>query len=70
MKVLKSGTKEAKRRIERILNRKALLEDKRLEKRVREIIEDVRKNGDRALLKYTKKFDGVSLSSKRLRVGK
>lgn len=30
---------------------------------VRDIIEDVRKNGDRALLKYTKKFDKVVLKS-------
>ncbi len=70
MKVLKSGTKEAKRRIKRILNRRTFLKDKRLEKKVREIIEDVRKKGDRALLRYTKRFDGVSLSSKKLRIGK
>lgn len=70
MIVLKTGTREAKKRIERILNRKTLLEDKRLEKKVREIIEDVRKNGDRALLRYTRRFDGVSLSSQKLKVNK
>jgi len=70
MKILKSGIKGDKRRIVRIVNRKTLLEDKRLEKKVREIIEDVRKKGNQALLKYTKKFDGVSLSSKRLRVSR
>jgi len=30
---------------------------------VRSIVEDVRKNGDRALLKYTKRFDGISLKT-------
>ncbi|MCK4648843.1 histidinol dehydrogenase [bacterium] len=70
MIILKTGTREAKRGIEKIVNRKILLEDKRLEQKVKEIIEDVRKKGDRALLKYTKRFDGVSLSSKKLRVGK
>ncbi len=68
MKVLRTGTREAEKRIRRILNRRNLLEDKRLENKVKGIIEDVRKNGDRALLRYTKKFDGVFLSSKRLRV--
>jgi len=70
MKVLKSGTQEVKRKIERILNRQALLENKKLEMKVKVIIEDVRKKGNQALLKYTKKFDGVSLSSKRLRVSR
>ena len=70
MKVLKSGTKEAKKRIKRILNRRTFLKDKRLEKKVKEIIEDVRKKGNRPLLRYTKRFDRVSLSSKKLRVGK
>ncbi|KKK49399.1 hypothetical protein LCGC14_3135470, partial [marine sediment metagenome] len=70
MRILRTNTKEAKRRIKRILNRKTLLEDKRLEKKVKEIIEDVRKKGNKALLRYTKRFDGVSLSSKRLKVSK
>ncbi|MCK4648789.1 histidinol dehydrogenase [bacterium] len=70
MKILRANTKETKKRIERIVNRRTLLEDKRLERKVKEIIEDVRKKGDRALLRYTKKFDGVSLSAKSLRVSK
>ena len=70
MKILRINTKETKKRIERIVNRRTLLEDKRLERKVKEIIEDVRKKGDKALLRYTKKFDRVSLSSKRLRVSK
>lgn len=37
---------------------------------VRKIIEDVAKNKDKALLKYTKKFDGVSLKAGELKVSK
>ncbi|MBU4310022.1 histidinol dehydrogenase [bacterium] len=70
MKILRIGTKESKEKIEKILNRKTLLEDKRLEQKVKEIIEDVRRNGDQALLKYTRKFDRVLLTSKRLRVSR
>ena len=43
--------------------------DKKRFKAVNKIIEDVRKFGDRALIKYTKRFDGVELNRKRLRVG-
>ncbi len=70
MKILRTNTKETNRIIKKILNRKTLLKDKRLEKKVREIIEDVRKKGNKALLRYTKRFDGVSLSSQRLKVSK
>lgn len=43
--------------------------DKKRARLVARIIEDVRKFGDRALIKYTKRFDEVELTSKRLRVG-
>jgi histidinol dehydrogenase len=40
----------------------------RAEEVARQIVEKVRKEGDRALLAYTRKFDGVRLSAKTLRV--
>lgn len=40
----------------------------RIEERVKKIIEDVRGAGDEALLRYTKKFDGVKLSLRQLKV--
>ncbi len=40
----------------------------RLQKTVWSILENVRKNGDNALLKYTRKFDRVSMKPKDLRV--
>ncbi|MBI2648131.1 MAG: histidinol dehydrogenase [Thaumarchaeota archaeon] len=42
----------------------------RVESRVRRVIADVRKRGDRALVDYTRKFDGVTLSKKDLTVRK
>ncbi|MFC1546376.1 histidinol dehydrogenase [bacterium] len=41
-----------------------------LEKKVKAIINDVKKNGDKAVIKYTKKFDGISLSLNKMIVKK
>ena len=35
---------------------------------VQNVIDDIRENGDAALLKYTEKFDGVKLTADQLRV--
>jgi histidinol dehydrogenase len=64
------GTKEAAERIKKLEKRKSLLVDKKLEGKVKKIIEDVRKGGDRALLKYTRKFDGAALTPQQLKVTK
>jgi histidinol dehydrogenase len=42
--------------------------NKRIQERVRRIIEDVRLFGDEAIIKYTKKFDKVKLTLKQLHV--
>jgi histidinol dehydrogenase len=42
--------------------------DETVGSRVAEIIDAVRKGGDRALFSYTKKFDGVSLTAKNVRI--
>lgn len=55
-----------KEKIEKIVNRYHLQEE--VEKVVKEIIKDVHHRGDKAVLKYTRKFDGVSLRASRLRV--
>jgi len=55
------------KKLEKIYNR-GLLKSKRVEEKVKRIIEDVRIFGDEALIKYTKKFDGVKLSLKQLKV--
>ena len=42
--------------------------DPRAEKVARKVLSDIAQNGDRAVLKYAKSFDGVSLTSRQLRV--
>ncbi len=48
--------------------RRGIPRSKRIKERVERIIEDVRLQGDDALMRYTKKFDGVKISAKSLRV--
>ncbi|MCK4326741.1 histidinol dehydrogenase [bacterium] len=55
-----------KGRIEKIINRYHLQEE--ADEVVKEIINDVRRHGDKAVLKWTRKFDGVLLRASRLRV--
>ncbi|MBI2885304.1 MAG: histidinol dehydrogenase [Candidatus Omnitrophica bacterium] len=45
-----------------------LVSKRRVEERVRGILDDVRQHGDEAVLRYTRKFDGVKLTPKQLRV--
>ena len=54
--------------IEKLYNRSRLARKKYIEEKVRTIIDDVRLNGDDALIKYTRRFDGVKLTPRQLRV--
>ena len=63
MKIIRFTSKE----LEKIYNR-GFIKARRIEEKVRQIILDVRLFGDDALLKYTRKFDGVKLSAKQLKV--
>ncbi|MFH1202655.1 MAG: histidinol dehydrogenase [Candidatus Omnitrophota bacterium] len=63
MKIIRANSKT----LEKIYDRR-YLRPRRIEERVRKIIEDVRASGDEALLKYTKKFDKVKISSRQLKV--
>ncbi|MCM8783288.1 MAG: histidinol dehydrogenase [Candidatus Omnitrophica bacterium] len=63
MRLLKLYSKELEKLINRICLRK-----KRVEKTVTKIIDNVRNNGDEAVLKYTYKFDRVKLNSRQMRV--
>lgn len=63
MKLIKSSSKNLEKIYNRYLNR-----NRRIEERVRKIIEDVRTFGDEAIVKYTKRFDKVKLLPKQFRV--
>lgn len=58
----------ASKKLDKIYNRSFLKNRKRIEEKVRNIINDVRLGGDEALLKYTKKFDRIKLSSRQIKV--
>ena len=45
-----------------------LVRRRRIEERVRKIVDDVYQGGDDALLRYTRRFDGVRLAPRQLRV--
>ena len=63
MKIIRPNSKK----LEKIYNR-GVVRSKRVEEKVKGIIEDVRLYGDDAVLKYTKKFDGVKISLRQLKV--
>jgi len=63
MKIIRFTSKK----LEKIYNRR-FIKSRRVEEKVRQIIEDVRILGDEALIRYTRKFDGVKLSLKQLKV--
>lgn len=54
--------------IQKLYNRNCIARKKRTEEKVRAIIDDIRLNGDDALLKYTRRFDKVKLTPRQLRV--
>lgn len=61
--------KQTGQNIEKIYNRHLCFRKKYVEEKVRAIIDDVRLNGDEALLKYMRRFDGVKLTARQLGVG-
>jgi len=63
MKIIRYGSKK----LEKVYNR-GLTRNRRVEEKVKRIIEDVRLLGDEALLKYTRKFDRVKLLPRQLKV--
>ena len=63
MKVISTKSLEWQRLCGRHLVRR-----RRVEERVRRIVDDVCRDGDQALLRYTRRFDGARLSPRQLRV--
>ena len=61
--------KQTGQNIEKLYNRHLCFRKKYVEEKVRAIIDDVRLNGDEALLKYMRRFDGVKLTARQLSVG-
>lgn len=54
--------------LDKLYNRNLFARKKKIEERVRDIIDDIRLNGDDAVIKYTRKFDKAKLTARQLRV--
>ncbi len=65
--IFKVDESNAKEKIKKILSR-GEIQSEEVQNVVKEIIEEVRQNGDNAILKFTKKFDKVSLNPKNITV--
>lgn len=63
MKIIRFTSKK----LEKIYDR-GFIKSRRVEEKVKQIIEDVRLFGDEAIIKYTRKFDGVKLLPRQLKV--
>ena len=54
--------------IDKLYNRHLGLRKKHVEEKVRAIIDDIRLNGDEAVIKYTRRFDGVKMTMRQIKV--
>ena len=59
MKILRFSNKNFIKNLNKILDKRNLSADKKIEKKVSEIIDNVKKNGDASLIKYAHKFDNI-----------
>jgi histidinol dehydrogenase len=69
IRVVRTGEPEFKALMARIMGRRGNRQGD-IEKRVEEIVSAVRRQGDRALLRYTKLFDGVRLTAGEMEVSR
>ena len=67
IRILESSSQKAKEFLEKLRHR-GQLQDATVLRTVNRILEDVRENGDRAVIKYTRKLDAPRISLKELRV--
>ena len=67
MKIYNYPSKSAEKRLSSIVNRGLVFKKKDVQT-VTRILEDVKKNGDRALIKYTNHFDSPDLTTESIRV--
>jgi histidinol dehydrogenase len=67
MKIIKTDSRNFPAQLEQLAGR-LTLQDPKVEKVVQGILRDVRRNGDRAVIKYTRKFDRITLTPAGLKV--
>ncbi|MEM7007554.1 MAG: histidinol dehydrogenase [Thermodesulfobacteriota bacterium] len=67
MKIVRVNERNLKKQLEG-LRRSSSLTDPKLDAATKKIVDDVAKNGDKALFKYTKRFDKTELTKKTIKV--
>ncbi len=70
MKILESNDKDFFSILERYLSKRNESTNKNIDESVKKILEEVKKKGDQALIKYTKKFDKIKLNNNELLLSK
>ena len=68
MKILKYNEKNFFNNLKKHINKRDYDNTQVVDKQVKKILNEVKLNGDSALLKYSKKFDNIKLKSKDLRL--
>ena len=68
MKILKYNEKNFFNNLKKHINKRDYDNTQVIDKQVKKILNEVKLNGDSALLKYSKKFDNIKLKSKDLRL--
>ena len=68
MRILHYNNKKFTQELQKILDQRYESVDIKLEKNVSAIINDVKKNGDNALIKYAKKFDNIIITKKKIKL--
>ncbi len=56
--------------LDKIISQRSDNYESKIDNKVKKIIKNVKKNGDKALIDYTKKFDRINLTAKKLRLPK
>lgn len=69
MKFIKTKERGAKAFIEEVINR-ARRDTEEIEEKIRKILSEVKKEGDKAVLRYTEAFDGISLKPSEIRLSR
>jgi histidinol dehydrogenase len=69
MRIIKTGDRTSRTILNEIINRGSR-NNTEIEKKVRRILSDIEKDGDRAVLRYTELYDGISLKPSEIRLSR
>ncbi len=68
MKILRYNNSNFFTNLTKLIDKRQNSADKKIERKVKNIINQVKKNGDNALIRYSKKFDKIDINNKNFRL--